>query len=37
MDFLVPRVVAAGGSVIAGGVWEEKNGTVPACSSLGIL
>lgn len=38
MDFLFCfRVVAAGGRVIEGGVWEEKNGAAPGCSSLGIL
>lgn len=29
--------VSAGGRVIVGRVWEEKNGTAPGCGSLGIL
>lgn len=34
--FLVPGVVAAGGKIIAGGVWEEKNDGVPGWCSSGI-
>ena len=37
MDFLFHKVEAAGGRVIAGGVGEEKSGTLQACNSLGIL
>lgn len=29
--------VSAGGRVIGGRVWEEKNGAAPGCGSLGIL
>lgn len=36
IGFLVPGVVAAGGKIIAGGVWEEENDGVPGGCSSGV-